>query len=70
MKRHFDTKAAAQGGAGVALAAASILGGIIVLLGIWESRITWGIFLILCGISFVLGMKWFGYKTVSEKNKD
>lgn len=70
MKRTFDTTAAAQGGAGVTLATALILLGVMFLLDLAESRLAWGVFLILCGLSFIIGMRWFGMKELSEEERD
>jgi hypothetical protein len=69
MKRLFDPKAAAQGGAGVLIATALVLGGLMVLLELGESRVAWGVYLVLCGMSVAFGMSWFGLRTVTDDDK-
>lgn len=43
-------------GAGIALATGLVAAGIIVLAGLHESHIAWGIALIACGVAFFAGM--------------
>jgi uncharacterized RDD family membrane protein YckC len=69
MKRRFDSKAASQGAAGVLLATGLILGGLMVLFRLGESTLAWGAYLVLCGASVALGMRWFGLRAVSDDDE-
>ena len=70
MKIQFNIKAAIWGGLGFLLATALIVIGVITLYDIEEDVRAQGVAFILCGLSFVSGMLWFGMKTVSEKDKN
>ena len=70
MKRVFDARAASQGAAGVCIATGLVLGGLMVLLELGESRVAWGAFLILCGASVAIGMRCFGFRMVSDEEEE
>ena len=70
MKNQFDIKAALRGGFAAFIPTFLILLGVILLGDIEDPRIAMGIILILCGVSFILGMLWFGLKTISEKDEN
>jgi ABC-type spermidine/putrescine transport system permease subunit II len=69
MKKRFDIKAGVRGGVGAVIPTGVVSLGIIVLLGArgWEM---WVWTLILCAVSFILGMVWFSIKTASEKDEN
>ena len=70
MKMQFNVKAAIWGGLGFLLATALIVTGVITLYGIEEDVRAQGVAFILCGLSFISGMFWFGLRTVSEKDEN
>ena len=59
MKKHIETRVNTEGGAGVACSVTLISAGILILLDV-SSRIVWGSLMIVCGVSFFLGMIWLG----------
>lgn len=69
MKIRFDIKAAVQGGVGAVIPTGVVSLGIMVLLGARGLGI-WVWTLILCAVSFILGMVCFGIKKVSEKDEN
>ena len=75
VKKQFDIKAAIWGGVAALFPTWLILFGLILLGDVWVlvdfwAASTWGIVLILCGVSFILGMVCFGWKKVSEKDEN
>ena len=64
MKDPIDTMAALRGGFAVTLATALILVGIILIMDSVDSRTTWGIFSLICGVIFFIGIRYFGRKGI------
>ena len=56
MASNFNATAATHGGLGTALSTAFVLLGVMLLLDLMESKIAWGLYSILCGGAFALGM--------------
>lgn len=69
MKKQFNIKAAIWGGLAALLATVLIVSGLIIFHDIEGPRAK-GSALILCGVSFILGMACFGWKKVSEKDEN
>ena len=65
MKKQFNTKAASQGGAGIALSVTLIYAGVLIMLDVLKDNIAWGTILIVAGVSFFIGMMWFGFNVSS-----
>jgi len=69
MEKQFDIRAGVRGGVGAMIPTGVVSLGIMVLLGARGLGI-WVWTLILCAVSFILGMVWFGIKTVSKKDEN
>lgn len=70
MKKQFNIKAAIWGGLAALLATALIVSGLIISQLATGNPKAKGTALILCGVSFISGMFYFGRKTVSEKDEN
>ena len=64
MKDPIDTMAALRGGFAATLATALILLGVIFIIDKTDSRTTWGIFTIICGVVFLVSIRYFGRKGI------
>ncbi|MFC2017860.1 hypothetical protein ACFLTQ_00965 [Chloroflexota bacterium] len=64
MKDPIDTMAALRGGCAATVATALILLGIIFIIDKTDSRTTWGIFAIICGVVFLVSIRYFGRKGI------
>jgi len=69
MKKQFDIKAVLRGGFAALIPTFLIVWGAIVA-GRAKGPEPWGIALILCGLSFIFGMAYFGMKKGSEKDEN
>lgn len=63
-KDPIDTMAALRGGFATTMAATLILIGVIFIMDKTDSRTTWGICSIICGVIFFVSIRYFGHKGI------
>ena len=64
MKDPIDTMAALRGGLALTIASALVMLGPIMILDLMDSDYAWGIFSIICGLVFFVGIRYFGTRGI------